>query len=130
MGKRAFILPALLLTLVLVCATMLTGCGESEYAKNKTSNAALNEAIETLDYCIDGRITAEECVKELKAIVSKYERYEDESVLVFSAVKSISIYASTLSVKEISRQAGSATTAEVMDEIKEARNSLADMLKK
>lgn len=124
MKKRVFVFLA-------VIALLLTACSKKPeynrfYAKSEKAVAAMEDAIKTLDYCIDGEITEQECVDQLEIIANRLDGSDD--LAEKSASLSISINATGISTAILKVRIGTGTIVDLKSSIQDARDDIYDAL--
>ena len=126
MKKRVFVFLA-------VVALLLTACSKKPeynrfYAKSEKAVSAMEDAIKTLDYCIDGEITEQECVDQLEIIAKRIDGSDD--LAESSASLSISINAHSIDVTILKVRIGTGTIVDLKNSVQDARDDLYDALYK
>lgn len=124
MKKRVFVFLA-------VVALLLPACSKSPeynrfYAKSEKAVSAMEDAIETLDYCIDGEITEQECVDQLEIIAKRIDGSDD--LAEKSASLSISTNATRISTAILKVRIGTGTIVDLKNSIQDARDDIYDAL--
>lgn len=120
-----------LLVFLVALALLLPACSKSPeysrtYAKSDTAIKAMQDAIETIDYCIDGDITESECVDQLRIIANRLDGSEDFAETLASL--SIKSQASSISVAALSVRIGTGTLVDLKNSVQDARDGLYDDL--
>ena len=124
MKKRVFVFLA-------VVALLLPACSKSPeynrfYAKSEKAVSAMEDAIETLDYCIDGEIAEQECVDQLEIIAKRIDGSDD--LAEKSASLSISTNATRISTAILKVRIGTGTIVDLKNSIQDARDDIYDAL--
>lgn len=124
MKKRVFVF-------FVVLALLLPACSKNPeynrfYAKSEKAVAAMEDAIKTLDYCIDGEITEQECVDQLEIIANRLDGSDD--LAEKSASLSISINATGISTAILKVRIGTGTIVDLKSSIQDARDDIYDAL--
>lgn len=88
----------------------------------------MEDAIKTLDYCIDGEITEQECVDQLEIIAKRIDGSDD--LAESSASLSISINAHSIDVTILKVRIGTGTIVDLKNSVQDARDDLYDALYK
>lgn len=117
--------------LTLLLALAIAGCSAEKtyskfYAQSEEAIALLEDAITTLDYCLDKTITVETCQQDLKTLAERYEGSQEQAVS--TAALSVSIAESTISTAQLRVSIGTGTTVDVMQAVQDARDNLYDKL--
>lgn len=86
----------------------------------------MEDAIKTLDYCIDGEITEQECVDQLEIIANRLDGSDD--LAEKSASLSISINATGISTAILKVRIGTGTIVDLKSSIQDARDDIYDAL--
>ena len=126
MKKRVFVF-------FVALALLLPACSKNPeynrfYAKSEKAVAAMEDAIKTLDYCIDGEITEQECVDQLEIIAKRIDGSDD--LAESSASLSISINAHSIDVTILKVRIGTGTIVDLKNSVQDARDDLYDALYK
>ena len=122
---------ALVWLFVLVLLFSFVGCNKAPkyslvYGSSEDAISILKDAIETLDMCIDGKITEEECVNDLEVISERKVDPDD----FFADLATLSVSGAAISIGNdlLGIKIGSKTNAELAREVKKQRDELYDDL--
>lgn len=116
---------------VLVLLFSFVGCNKAPkyslgYGSSEEAISILKDAIETLDMCIEGKITEEECLSDLEIIRERKVDPDD----FFADLATLSVASAAGSIRNVilGIRLESKTNAELAREVKKQRDKLYDDL--
>lgn len=116
---------------VLVLLFSFVGCNKAPkyslgYGSSEEAISILKDAIETLDMCIEGKITEEECLRDLEIISER--KVDPDDFFADLATLSVSSVAGSIRNVILGIRLESKTNAELAREVKKQRDELYDNL--
>lgn len=116
---------------VLVLLFSFVGCNKAPkyslgYGSSEEAISILKDAIETLDMCIEGKITEEECLSDLEIISER--KVDPDDFFADLATLSVSSVAGSIRNVILGIRLESKTNAELAREVKKQRDELYDNL--